>query len=152
MHSALGLLLFLAIGGPIPLAQEIIPWNEAGKYYGQFKTVEGTIVATKNTGKVCFLNFSQNWRTDFTAVIFASDFNKFPASPEIYYRNKTVHVTGKIKEYKGKPEVIVKSASQIQILEGNAAPPELNSAPASACPSASMQSGSPTDIRCQVIA
>src|SRR2546425_3779425 len=58
MHSALGLLLFLAIGGPIPLAQEIIPWNEAGKYYGQFKTVEGTIVATKNTGKVCFLNFS----------------------------------------------------------------------------------------------
>jgi micrococcal nuclease len=79
-------------------------------------TVEGTIVVSNNTGKVCFLNFDRDWKNNFTAVIFASDFASFPAHPEDYYLNRTVQVTGLIKEYKGKPEIIVKSPSQIKIV------------------------------------
>ena len=40
---------------------EAISWRDAGKYYGQTKTVEGKIVASNNTGKVCFLNFHKDW-------------------------------------------------------------------------------------------
>jgi micrococcal nuclease len=99
------------------LAQNLISWKDAAKYYNQTKTVEGTVVVTRNTGKVCFLNFSENWRTDFTAVIFASDLAKFPASPEAYYKGKKVRITGRIQEYRGKPEVILKSSNQIWIME-----------------------------------
>jgi micrococcal nuclease len=97
--------------------EEIIPWQRADKYYGKIKTVEGTIVATHNTGKVCFLNFHKDWKRHFTAVIFASDFDKFPSPPEKLYLNKRVQIKGLIKEYRGKPEIIVKSHSQIKILE-----------------------------------
>jgi len=90
--------------------------QDAANYCGQVRTVEGTIVETKNTGRVCFLNFSPNWRTDFTAVIFASDFSKFPANPETYCRGKNVRVTGSIQEYRGKPEIILKSQSQIVVV------------------------------------
>lgn len=96
---------------------DVISWRVAADYYGQNKTVEGTIVAAKNTGKVCFLNFHADWKKYFTAVIFASDFGKFPQHPEDYYLKKKVRVTGLIKEYKGKPEIIIKSPLQIEIVK-----------------------------------
>lgn len=96
---------------------DVVSWRDAAKYYGQTKTVEGKIVASNNTGKVCFLNFDKDWRRNFTAVIFASDFKKFPAHPEDYYLNRVVRVKGLIKEYRGKPEIILKSPSQIDIIE-----------------------------------
>lgn len=99
------------------LAGDIVNWKDADKYYGQNKTVEGTIVMTKCTPKVCFLNFHPDYKTYFTAVIFASDFSNFPANPDMYYRNKKVRVTGLIKEYQGKPEIILNSPSQIEIVK-----------------------------------
>ena len=95
---------------------EIISWRDADKYYGQNKIVEGTVVVANNTGKVCFLNFDRDWKRYFTAVIFAGDFDKFPAHPEKYYLKRKVRVRGLIKEYKGKPEIILKSSSQIEIV------------------------------------
>ncbi len=103
-----------------PLAElqpEVISYLDASRFYGKTKTVEGTIVVTNNTGKVCFLNFNKDWKRYFTAVIFASDFGKFPANPEDYYLNRKVRITGLIKEYKGKPEIIVKNPSQIEIMK-----------------------------------
>jgi DNA/RNA endonuclease YhcR with UshA esterase domain len=79
--------------------------------------VEGIIVAANSTGKVCFLNFHKNWKRYFTAVIFASDFHKFPEPPKNYYNGKKVRITGLIKKYQGKPEIIIKNPSQIEILE-----------------------------------
>jgi len=108
--------LLLVIGG-ICLAQQIVPWDKADKYYGQNVTVEGTIVATYNSGKACFLNFHPNWKRYFTAVIFRSDFYKFPPNPEEYYRGKKVHVTGMVREYNGKPEIILNDPSQIEIIK-----------------------------------
>ncbi len=105
---------------PVPekeITYEIISWRDAAQYYGQTKTVEGKIVVSNNTGKVCFLNFHKNWKKYFTAVIFSSDFNRFPARPEDHYLNRKVRVKGLIKEYNGKPEIILKSSAQIEIIE-----------------------------------
>jgi len=99
------------------LTSDIISWRDAAQYYGQTKTVEGKIVASNNTGKVCFLNFHKDWKKYFTAVIFSSDFNKFPTRPEDHYLNRNVRVRGLIKEYKGKPEIILKGPAQIEIIE-----------------------------------
>jgi len=99
------------------ITPDLISWRDAAKYYGKVKTVEGKIIASNNTGKVCFLNFHKDWKRYFTAVIFASDLDKFPPNPEDYYLNRKVRVTGLIKEYKGKPEIIIKSPAQIEIIE-----------------------------------
>ena len=100
-----------------PEDADVISWKDADQYYGQTKTVEGKIVASNNTGKVCFLNFHKNWRRYFTAVIFASDFRKFPDNPENHFLNRVVRVKGLIKEYRSKPEIILKSPSQIEIID-----------------------------------
>lgn len=93
-----------------------ISWEEAAAYYGQTVWVRGTVVATNNTGKACFLNFHRNWRRYFTAVIFASDFDRFPGPPEKLYLNREVRVLGRVREYQGKPEIIVESPEQIEII------------------------------------
>ena len=112
------ILIILLLSLPIVLmAADIVNWKDAANHYGQYKTVEGTVVATKCTPKVCFLNFHPNWRKYFTAVIFRSDWHKFPRNPNQYYLNKEVRVTGTIKEYKGKPEIILKRLSQIEIIK-----------------------------------
>lgn len=96
---------------------QVISWRDAAKHYGEYATVEGTIVVTHNSGKACFLNFHPDYKRYFTAVIFASAFSRFPANPENYYYGKKVRVSGYIKEYEGKPEVILNNPSQIEILK-----------------------------------
>jgi DNA/RNA endonuclease YhcR with UshA esterase domain len=96
---------------------QVISWQDAAKHYGEYTTVEGTIVATHNSGKACFLNFHLDYKRYFTAVIFASAFSQFPKNPENYYYGKRVRVSGYIKEYNGKPETILNDPSQIEILK-----------------------------------
>ena len=93
----------------------VIDWSDAHNYYNQYVIVEGTIVDTFNSGNVCFLNFDTDYQY-FTAVIFASDFLRFPFIPEVFYLYKKVQIIGIIKEYKGSPEIIVKTPDQIKIL------------------------------------
>ena len=96
---------------------KVISWEKAGKHYGETCIVEGTIVVTHNSGKACFLSFHPNWKKYFTAVIFANKFDRFPSNPEDYYECKKVRVRGLIKEYNGKPEIILESPEQIEVVE-----------------------------------
>jgi len=99
-----------------PSGDEIVPWRQAARHYGELATVEGTVVLTRRTEKACFLNFHPDWRNAFTAVIFADCFEAFPSKPEEYYLDRKVRVTGTIREYEGKPEIILESPKQIQVV------------------------------------
>jgi micrococcal nuclease len=98
----------------------VISWRDAGKYYNQYVIVKGTIVDTYNSGDVCFLHFHTEWQSHFSVVIFACDIPGFPVTPDVYYQGKTVYIIGVMQEYKGSPEIIVKTPDQIRIW-GNSA-------------------------------
>lgn len=91
--------------------------HDAHEYYGKTVIVEGKIVSTYNSGKACFLNFHEDWKNHLTAVIFARDLDKFPASPEKHYVDKRVRIIGRIERYKGAPEIVLNDATEIQILK-----------------------------------
>ena len=92
-----------------------IDWAEADDYYNNYVIVEGIIVNTYNSGIVCFLNFHTDYQY-FTAVIFACDLPGFPFPPDTYYLGKKVQIIGIIKQYRGSPEIIIKTPEQIKIL------------------------------------
>jgi len=118
--SAVLLILCLLIFGSISVAEEeLIKPNEAEKYVGKEKTVCGTVAsatyATRTKGQPTFLNLDQPFPNQiFTVVIWGSDRKKFNDPPEKFYKGKTICVTGKIKSFKGKPEIIVNDPSQIK--------------------------------------
>ncbi|MCS6842884.1 MAG: phospholipase D-like domain-containing protein, partial [Caldilineales bacterium] len=105
-----------------PPPDGVISWQDAGLFIGQRLTVEGDVVRAYNSGKAVFLNFAQDYRGTFSVVIFASRFDRWPQPPDQIYVGQRVRVTGKIKEYRGAPEIIVESPEQIVIL-GPAATP-----------------------------
>lgn len=97
-------------------APVLISWQNADKHIGEYCAVEGKIISAYNSGKACFLNFNKDYNHHLTVVIFLSDFDKFPKNPEKYYLDKKVIITGMIKNYKEKPEIILNNANQIKVL------------------------------------
>lgn len=93
-----------------------ISWKYADKFYNKKIIVTGKIVDTHNTGKICYLNFNKDWKNSFTAVIFSRDYSKFPDKPDEYYLEKSVEITGIVKKYKARPEIIINGPSQIKII------------------------------------
>jgi len=96
---------------------KVIDACQARNYYGKEVIVEGKVIATYLSKKNnLFLNFGNPYpKQCFSAVIFNSDLSKFGVGSEKYYDQKTVRIRGKIQEYQGKPEIILKTPEQIEV-------------------------------------
>lgn len=91
--------------------------EKAINHIGKVKTVRFFVRKSYDSGKAVFLNSKNNFQdyANFTAVIFTVDRHKFPKEPAEYYWGRTIDVTGKIREYKGRAEIILNHPSQIKI-------------------------------------
>ncbi|MFP4465838.1 MAG: OB-fold nucleic acid binding domain-containing protein [Candidatus Goldiibacteriota bacterium] len=96
--------------------KKIIDWKNAAGHIGEYVEVKGKIVSAYNSGKVCFLNFHKDYMNHLTLVVFASDYKRFPDEPDRIYSGETVKAEGRIKLYKGRVEIIVKSPDQIKVI------------------------------------
>jgi len=96
---------------------ETVSWDETDEHYGRLVRVIGTVVATYRSDKVFIMNFHQDYRRHFKAVVFSGDLDKFPPYPEDHYKRRVVRLTGLIKEYQGAAEMIITDPGQIEILE-----------------------------------
>ncbi|NBB95205.1 MAG: DUF4159 domain-containing protein [Planctomycetes bacterium] len=100
------------------LPDGVVDWQDAADCIGKEATIQGRVVTAKNhRGRIVFLNFRRDRAKSLTAVIKADDFGKFPRRPAEFYRGKLVRVTGKVKEYKGAPEIELTSAKQIKVID-----------------------------------
>jgi len=93
----------------------ILSWENAGDYSGKMAIIRGKIIATYNSGKAVFLNFNKEYWHTFSAVIFKSNLYRFKDVPAEYYLNKQVRIMGKVREYKGAQEIIIKFPEQIMV-------------------------------------
>lgn len=101
----------------------VYQWDQAHHHIGEKAIVEGKIVDSHNTGKVCYLNFHSDYELYTTVVIFADDFGKFPSPPEKFYLNKSIRVSGEISQYRDRPQIIIEGPDQITVVGAAAAAP-----------------------------
>ncbi len=99
-----------------------ISWSQTAEYYGKRCVVYGTVVGSKNIGSRCFLNFDKDFRTTFTGVIPSGLFSQFPSAPESLFRGKHVRIVGEVIKFKDKPEIVLTSANEIQIVDSPTPP------------------------------
>jgi len=99
--------------------EEVICPEDAINHIGELKTVRFFVKKSHDSGRTIFLNSKNDFTEpdNFTAVIFKKDMDKFPPDPADFYWGKTVDVTGVIKKYEGRAEIILKNASQIRIVK-----------------------------------
>ena len=88
---------------------------DAAKHVGEIATVTDRVDGVHQSGKGnIFLNMGGKYPNQaFTAFIPSSSAGQF-TNPQ-QYEGRTVGVSGKIALYKGKPEIIVNSPSQITL-------------------------------------
>jgi len=92
---------------------------EAKNHVGQNATICGHVASThyapRTKGSPTFLNLDEPYPNQiFTVLIWGSARSKFGA-PESKYSNKSICVTGSIKDYRGVPEIVVEEPSQISV-------------------------------------
>jgi DNA/RNA endonuclease YhcR with UshA esterase domain len=89
--------------------------EEAAKHVGETATVTGKVDSFHQSGKGnIFLNMGGAYPNQaFTAFIPSGSSAQFANAQQ--YDGKTVSVSGRIQWYKGKPEIIVNSPSQISV-------------------------------------
>jgi len=85
------------------------PSSAAKAHIGEYATIVGSVSGVHVTSKGdTFVNLGAPYPdNDFTAVIFAADADKFGDLESL--EGKTVSVTGTIKAFKGKPEIVVQA-------------------------------------------
>ena len=100
-----------------PLQQPTIriSYTEAPEHVGEYACVSGRVVRVYTSQKgTIFINFCYDYKTcPFGAVIFDSDAYKF--SKPNQYEGKTVEITGLIRTYRGRAEIILNDPDQIKI-------------------------------------
>lgn len=95
---------------------KIISAKDAADYIGKTVIVEGYIADVVMRPKVNYLNFDNKFpKHTFTAVIFPKDAENFEDLN--IFRNKNVRVKGKPELYRGKPQIILNSPEQINIVK-----------------------------------
>jgi len=95
----------------------VVP-DDFEKHYGEFVIFDGVITKSTAGEKLVTFKFYKNFQTNLTLVLFKRYYEIFPENPDKYYLNQTVRITGFLKKYKGKPEIILYNPKQIEIREG----------------------------------
>ncbi|WP_339888581.1 hypothetical protein [uncultured Flavobacterium sp.] len=79
--------------------------------------VQGIFISNK-TKKTTFINFGKPYpKEKFVVVIFEKDLINFSYDIPTHLKNKTVCITGIVKMYKGKPEIVATKEEQIEIID-----------------------------------
>ena len=102
------------------LCQAATNIDSLGNHVGEKVTVCNKVYWTKFLEQAnkqpTFLNLGAAYPDNpLTVVIFGDDRKNFNQAPEIMYDEKEICVTGEIKEFKGKPEIIVDNPDEIVI-------------------------------------
>ena len=102
-------------GGNQSVSNNCVSYIKADDFVGERKCIYGKVinVYVSKKGNV-FLDFCQDYRTcPFSAVIFQLNVSKF--SDLSKYQGKNIELTGLIKTYKGRPEIVINEPQQIKI-------------------------------------
>jgi DNA/RNA endonuclease YhcR with UshA esterase domain len=128
MRSIPALFVILALPAFVAADDKAKPIGpaEASKKVGEHVTV---LMKVESTGKgrsgVHFLNSKANYKDEGNFTIFipksavTSFDNQKIGDPSGYFKDKTVRVTGVVKLYQGRPEIVLEDPQRIEIVQKN---------------------------------
>ncbi len=117
MKCIVTLMVTALIAGP-SFGQTKINIGEVGKHVGENVTVCSKVYGTKYLDKsgITLIDVGSAYPSSpLTVVIFSKDRANFSKGPEELYADKRICVTGKIKVYNGKDEIIISKPDEITI-------------------------------------
>ncbi len=122
LRALLGLALALSAGGAAAVSPPVVSWRDAGAQVGQVVTVEGDVQSARIEGDTYVLEFAAGDPAAFRAVLLLPLFASAPPRPERVYQGRRVRVSGRVQQFRGRPEMVLRSADQIELMDEPGAP------------------------------
>lgn len=94
-----------------------IHWKDARGAIGDVAYVCGEVIAVRDIGSITFINFDEGPDRKFTGVVFRDNYGKFPDDIKKLYNGKTVRIRGQITTHQDKPQIVMTSADQIEVID-----------------------------------
>jgi hypothetical protein len=103
--------------GPTSQPASALDWSVAAKHVGETVTITGPVKGTHAAGKNIVLNLGKDFpeKDRFTVML---PFDESAGSADDQFVGKTATVTGKVKLYKGVPEIVTKKAADVTLTGG----------------------------------
>lgn len=113
--------LLLLLATPAWCAR-VIDVADVPAHVGSTVTVEGDVAVVRMDPPGLVLELAPAGPKSFRAVLVLALISSLPRSPERVYAGKRVRITGLIQRFQGRPEIILESASQIEVVDLAGAP------------------------------
>jgi hypothetical protein len=112
-------LIAFLVAASCAFAQHAVSSFQARNHIGEYSKVCGLVASThfanRSRGAPTFINLDQAYPEQvFTAVIWIEDRAKF-GYPEERFADRQICLSGVIQLYRGIPEIILRSPSQVEI-------------------------------------
>jgi DNA/RNA endonuclease YhcR with UshA esterase domain len=97
---------------PTPIAAA-----DAAGHIGTYASVTGNVAAVDaSSGGTLFLDLGAAYPNEsLTAVIFPRNRSRFPSLADL--QGRTIQLTGRIESYRGRPEIVLTSPSQLRLVD-----------------------------------
>lgn len=118
-YTAAALAALLAATAAHGRSPEVVPWSDAAAHVGSVVTVEGTVARARVENGACTMEFAPDDPAALRVVLVLALFQS-PTDPERLYSGRRVRASGRVQTFQGRPEMIVRRADQIEVLD---APP-----------------------------
>lgn len=116
----LALILLIGFASVKTFAQTTIAAKDAAKHIGEDVTITDKIYGGKflaGPGLTLLDVGGSHPNEVLVLLIKGDDRKKFTGSPEETLKGKSVTITGKVIDYKGKPEIVITEPTQIKVTE-----------------------------------
>ena len=95
---------------------DAVSWKDAGARVGQVITVEGIVARASVASGACTLEFAPDDPSALRVILMLSLFAA-PDEPDRLYEGRRVQASGRVQSYEGRPEIIIRRADQITLLD-----------------------------------
>jgi len=99
-------------------AQPPIDAAVASLYVGKEVTVEGVVTAAERDGFIVRLRLDQPPQ-ELRVQLILGMLSRFPSAPEVHYLGQRIRVFGKVQEFRGVREILVRDPTRIAIVDGD---------------------------------
>ena len=136
MRSVPAIAVVLVLLARTVSASDPIPWSEAGSHAGENATVEGDVAKASSTPDQLVLEFAPDDAAAFRVVLIIPMMTDLPRFPERLYQGKRIRASGVVQRFRGRPEMVLRSPGQIEIVDvaGPASAPTVAATPAPTTP------------------
>jgi hypothetical protein len=115
MRQQLTAMVIFPMAAAVAMASEPLHWTLAGDHVGEERLIEGAVVAIRREGHVLRLAFD-GAPDSFTVALIVGLLSPLPADPEAVYVGQTVRALGKIRRFRGVPEMVIRDPTRITIV------------------------------------